>query len=132
FTTAPTTRHFYQLHGLIDNWWQRWRDGRAAVFVSQTPAQLTVTVGQHFTVDVTMKNTGRATWPAGGANPVRLGSQAPQDNTRWGLNRIGLSSDVAPQRDAHFSIAATAPATAGRNAFQWRVLKEGVEWFGDY
>jgi hypothetical protein len=132
FQTAPTTRHFYQLHGLIDAWWQRWRDGRAAVFVSQAPESVTVSVGQQFVVDVTMKNTGRAAWPAGGANPVRLGSQNPPDNTRWGLSRIGLGSDIQPSQDALFRIVATAPLAPGRRAFQWRMLQEGVQWFGDY
>ena len=137
FTTAPTTRHFYQLHGLIDSWWQRWTDGRAAAFLSQQGVPPSVSVGQRFTATVTMQNTGRFAWPAGGT--INLGSQDPPDNTLWGTGRVPLDSEVPPQKPepgepksiVTFTIAATAPLTAGRYTFRWRMVDEGAAWFGD-
>jgi len=51
----------------------------AANFISQSvPASMTV--GQSYSVSVTMKNSGTSTWTA--ATGYKLGSQNPQDNTR--------------------------------------------------
>src|SRR5207237_1324496 len=86
--------------------------------------------GQTYAVSVTMQNTGTTTWTAAGA--YRLGSQNPQDNTTWGTNRVSLpsGSSVAPGANVTFSFNVTAPATAGTYNFQWRMVQDGVEWFG--
>jgi RHS repeat-associated protein len=98
-----------------------------AEFVSQTipPAMLP---GQSYPVSVTMKNIGVTTWQPG---TVSLGSQNPADNTTWGLNRVALSSPVAPGANATFNFNATAPATPGAYNFQWRLLEGASSWFGD-
>ena len=91
------------------------------------PASLVVGQGQD--VSVTMRNVGTETWtPAG---QYRLGSQSPPDNGRWGLSRVDLAGPVAPGQEATISFHITAPSTAGLAYFQWRMLQEGVEWFGD-
>jgi parallel beta-helix repeat protein len=101
-----------------------------AQFVSQgvVPAMV---VGQTYLVDVTMLNSGTSTWSFKGSH--RLGSQAPQDNQTWGLGRVdlGWGEMIAPGAGKTFSFNVTAPAVAGSYAFQWRMLQEGIEWFGD-
>jgi hypothetical protein len=77
-----------------------------------------------------MRNMGSTTWPA--ASDYRLGSQNPQDNTTWGTHRVQLSSAVAPGQYGVFNFTVTAPATPGSYPFQWRMVRELVEWFGDY
>jgi RHS repeat-associated protein len=98
-----------------------------AEFVNQAvPASMVP--GGAYNVAVTMKNTGTATWPAGVA--YLLGSQNPQDNTRWGGGRVALGAAVQPGGLATFSFQVTAPATPGTYGFQWRMVQEFVTWFG--
>jgi hypothetical protein len=101
----------------------------AAQFVSQTVSQEMVT-GQSQTVTVTMRNTGASTWTKSGL--YRLGSQNPQDNFVWGLNRKGVPADIPPGLTATFQSSIQAPAQPGGYRFQWRMVQEQVEWFGDY
>ena len=77
-----------------------------------------------------MKNTGTTTWTSSGN--YNLGSQNPQDNATWGTGRIGLPSSVAAGAEVTFNFTVTAPATPGTYNFQWRMVQDGVEWFGDY
>jgi uncharacterized protein YceK len=86
-----------------------------------------MTTGQTSTVQVTFRNTGTTTWVPG---TYYLGSQNPQDNTTWGVNRVNLPTSVAPGAGVVFSFPITAPATAGAYNFQWRVLQNGVGYFG--
>lgn len=108
----------------------RFLGGRASTFVSQSvPSSLTVAQGAQATV--TMRNTGAAAWTA--AEGYRLGAQGPQDNGVWGRNRVELPvASVAPGQDVTFSFPITAPATPGQPTFQWRMVQDGVEWFGDF
>ncbi|HYV05544.1 MAG TPA: NBR1-Ig-like domain-containing protein, partial [Blastocatellia bacterium] len=98
-----------------------------AQFVSQSVTNL-MTAYEPYQVSITMKNTGNTTWQAG--TGYRLGSQNLQDNTTWGTNRVVLPNSVAPGSQVTITFYVTAPA-AGTYNFQWRMLKEGVEWFGD-
>lgn len=98
-----------------------------AAFVSQSvPA--TMAAGQSYPVTVTMTNTGTSPWTAAGN--YKLGSQNPQDNSAWGVNRIALPASVAPGASATFSFTVTAPAAPGTYNFQWQMVQEGVGWFG--
>ena len=98
-----------------------------ASFVSQVvPAA--ATTGQVFAVTLILQNTGSTTWST--ASGYRLGSQNPQDNTTWGPNRIALPGDVAPGATASFAFNVTAPTTAATYNFQWRMVQEGVGFFG--
>ena len=84
-------------------------------------------------VGVTMKNTGSSTWGYDGPTPWRLGSQNPQDNTaNWGMNRIYLPQTVSPGNQYSFTWQITAPSTSSTPNFQWRMVHDGVQWFGDY
>ena len=75
-----------------------------------------------------MKNTGTSTWTI--SNNYRLGSQNPQDNLIWGLNRVNLPSSVAPGAGVTFSFTITAPSQAGDYNFQWKMVHDGVGSFG--
>lgn len=98
-----------------------------AAFVSQDVPALMVP-GQVYAVSVTMQNTGTTTWTPG--SNYRLGSQAHQDNTRWGMNRVYLpaGTSVAPGASYTFNFNVTSPATASN--FQWKMVQDGVAWFG--
>ena len=98
-----------------------------AQFVSQNvPSSLSV--GQATSVTVTMRNNGTTTWAAGS---YCLQSQNPVDNMTWGVNRVALSSPVAPGADATVTFNITAPSTSGAHNFQWRMSQDGVGAFGD-
>jgi len=75
-------------------------------------------------------NEGTSTWTS--AANYRLGSQAPQDNTTWGTNRFFLpgTASIAPGQALTLTYNVTAPATAGTYAMQFRMMIEGVAWFG--
>ena len=99
-----------------------------AAFVTQSvPANMMT--GERYNVSVRMRNTGTTTWSPTGANPFRLGSQNPQDNTTWGSNRQALSGPVAPGAETAFAFTVTAPAP-GTHRFQWQMVHEMVQWFG--
>jgi hypothetical protein len=99
-----------------------------AIFISQdVPA--TIKGGQNFTASITMRNTGLNSWSA--ADNYYLGSQNPQDNTIWGAGRIASDMIVAPWQNETFTFNFTAPSQRGTYNFQWRMVKEWVEWFGE-
>ena len=77
-----------------------------------------------------MQNTGTTTWTD--AAQFHLGSQNPQDNTRWGVLRVALPGPVAPGANVTFSFSVTAPNSVGTYNFQWRMVQDAVEWFGDF
>lgn len=136
---APSTPGTYNLQWrMLNNWdWFGDRTDNVSVtvlapsnqseFVSQT-VPTTMTGGEAYTVTIKMKNIGNTTWQAG--TGYKLGSQNPQDNTRWGSSRVELTSPVAPGGTAVFTFTVWAPGKAGTYNFQWRMLQEGVEWFG--
>jgi glucose/arabinose dehydrogenase len=98
-----------------------------AAFVSQSvPAR--IHAGERAVVSVTLRNTGLTTWSA--ANGYRLGSQSPHDGLTWGFNRVDPPGSVAPGGTMTVSFQVRAPQTAGDYAFQWRMLQEGMTWFG--
>ena len=92
----------------------------------------TVAPGATFTATVTMRNTGvLKDWTSGGTNPYRLGSQNPQDNTRWGLSRVDLpTSPVVEGQTVTFTFTCTAPTIEANYPFEWRMVQEGIGWFG--
>lgn len=102
---------------------------RSATVVSQSvPAYMDA--GQTYQVSVTMQNNGGATWTQ--AEQYRLGSQNPHDNMTWGLGRVELPHSVPPGGQVTFTFYVTAPSYGGTYNFQWRMLQENVEWFGDH
>jgi len=101
-----------------------------AQFVSQFVSSSMVP-DQLYTVSVAMKNTGDSTWTKG--SNFKLGSHNPQDNSIWKIQRVELSSTevIRPGQTKIFSFTVKAPASSGSYNFQWMMLQEGVEWFGE-
>ncbi|MDP3991609.1 MAG: DUF5010 domain-containing protein [Candidatus Colwellbacteria bacterium] len=101
-----------------------------AQFVSQSVPVL-MTAGQNYDVSITMKNIGTSNWTNTGN--YKLGSQNPQDNTAWSPSSrvlLNASETVAPSQQKTFTFSVKAPSTPGTYNFQWRMVKEFVEWFG--
>ena len=100
----------------------------SATFVAQTvPAEMIA--GQTYNIAVTMRNTGTTTWtPAGLYN---LGSQDPEDNVIWSINRVPVPQAIAPGATVTFNFSAKAPPTARKSNFRWRMVQDHIEWFGD-
>jgi RHS repeat-associated protein len=101
-----------------------------AQFIAQSDMPQTMTTGENYSISVTVKNTGSNTWTS--ASNYNLGSQNAQDNTTWGVGRVGLPYSVGSGSQVTFSFTVTAPATSGTYNFQWRMVQDGVEWFGDF
>jgi hypothetical protein len=91
--------------------------------------QQTMSPGVSYPVSFTMKN-GAAQLLTAGNYPYRLGLWNPQDSLLWGVNRRDLAGPVPPFSEVKFDFNVTAPPVAGQYHFQWRMLQEGVEWFG--
>lgn len=101
-----------------------------ATFVSQS-VPTSMMAGQSYNVSVTMNNSGNTTWTS---DVYKLGSQNPQDNSTWGTGRVYLPAghSVPPGANHTFDFTVTAPGTPGSYNFQWRMVQEGVEWFGEF
>jgi len=84
--------------------------------------------GKAYTATVKLKNTGNGTWFAG--SNFQLASQNPAKNTTWGPSTVNVAQNVAPGADATFTIAITAPSTAGVYDFDWQMIRDGSVWFG--
>jgi len=99
-----------------------------ASYISQSAPPSCMGAGSTAAVSVTMKNTGTTVWDSN----YRLGSQNPQDNSTWGLGRVFLAAGetVAPGQQKTFTFNAAMPSTTGTYNFQWRMVHEGVRWFG--
>ena len=105
--------------------------GNGSQFVTQQNVPIVMGFGQKSTVNVTLKNIGSTTWTK--ASGYQLGSQNTQDNTLWGFNRVDFSDTdtILPGQEKTFQFEITAPSSAGYNNFQWKLIKEGLEWFGE-
>jgi hypothetical protein len=81
-------------------------------------------------VDVTVQNAGGSTWRDGGAVRFRLGrvGDAPGEGHRIDL---GPGEEVLSQAMVTFAVPLVAPREPGDYTYQWRMLVEGAEWFGD-
>jgi RHS repeat-associated protein len=87
-----------------------------------------MTAGAVYSVAVAMTNIGTTAWTSGAS--YVLGSQNPQDNVTWGGGRAALERTVRPGQIATFNFQVTAPNTPGTYDFQWKMVQDGVEWFG--
>jgi hypothetical protein len=86
---------------------------------------------QSYTVSIIVENNGSNTWTK--AAGYKLGSQNPADNSTWGVNRLYLdpTEAIAPGQQKTFTLTLIAPSTPGAYNFQWKMLQEGVNWFGE-
>jgi len=97
-------------------------------FISQSVPQ-EIEAGEQFDISISFENTGTTTWSD--AELYHLGSQNPQDNFNWGVNRLFLPCDVLPGEQVTITATLTAPSTIGMYYFQWQMVQDGVEWFGE-
>jgi hypothetical protein len=103
----------------------------ASILSVSVPAS--VTPGASFSATVTAQNTGSTTWTDPGfgvQGSYHLGSQAPQDNTLWGMARVHLPAAIPPGQTGTFVWTVTAPLSTGLYTFSWRMVQDYVEWFG--
>ena len=93
------------------------------------------------TVSVAMgvQNCGTLTWPAGGANPVRLGYHWIDGNGQLvplppeADHRTSLPSEVPFAAQVNWTGALlTAPLTPGDYMLRWDMVHEGITWFADH
>lgn len=100
--------------------------GLSAQYVGMSVPSIMVS-GRLYNVSVTFKNNGSGTWQPG--TNIRLGSQNPADNTTWGVSRVALPTAVYPQQTVTFKFTVKAPSGGSHN-FQWRMVADGLAWFG--
>lgn len=95
-----------------------------AQFISQSVPP-SVTAGAAAAVSVSMRNTGSTTWTPGS---YFLGAAA---DSSWGAARVPVPRAVAPGEVVTFNFTVTAPTNCpGAGNLSWRMVEEGVEWFG--
>ena len=101
-----------------------------AKYISQNVPTV-MSPGATVSVSITLQNTGKTNWTK--ADGFQLGSQNEQDNTTWGTNRIELNEGetIAPGANKTFTFDVTVPSEESVYNFQWRMMQEGVNWFGD-
>jgi len=102
-------------------------DPNSALVLSQNVPSGMI-VGSTYNVSVSMLNTGSNTWTQSAG--FQLASQAPADNSVWGLSRVNLPQNVAPGSTVTFNFTVTAPSSSGTSDFQWQMVQEGVGAFG--
>ncbi len=98
-----------------------------AAYVSNTiPSSMQT--GKSYSVSVTMKNLGSTTWTR--AAEYKLG--AVGDSDPFGTTRVLLDSSdsIGPEQSKRFTWTMTAPSSPGTYTTDWRMMREGVEWFG--
>jgi len=101
----------------------------ASYFRQEVPE--TMDPGEKITVSITMRNTGESTWTD--TDNYKLGSWNPEDNNTWGISRVVLDQgeQIKPNENKIFEFEITAPSEAGKYNFQWKMLEEDIEWFGN-
>ena len=86
----------------------------------------TMAPGETKSVSVTMRNRG-VLWNS--ARGYKLGAVGDSDPFT-GTTRQLLSSEVEPSGTVTFTFNLTAPTTPGTYTTDWRMVREGVTWFG--
>jgi len=86
----------------------------------------TMTCGETKSVSITMRNRG-VLWNS--ARGYKLGAVGDSDPFT-GTTRHLLSSEVEPGGTVTFTFNLTAPSTPGSYTTDWRMVREGVTWFG--
>ena len=140
----------------LDNTCNRARFVTLLVDGRPMPDRLWLGPGERRVVTVTLQNAGGSTWEVtphlkfrlglveDDAQPLRgegvgIDLVRPQVPWRsWSSPRgsflaadLQPSEKVSPSASKTFTVAFVAPRTPGDFVFQWRMLLEGAEWFGD-
>ena len=102
----------------------------AAIWGPTAPGSMIA--GTAATVEVSVTNTGLASWPATGDQAVHLSYHwfaADGSTAQWDGTRAVLAHDVAPGDDATLVVDLRAPAREGSYVLAWDMVKEGSGWF---
>jgi len=98
-----------------------------AAIVSHTiPAQLTP--GQQLNVGITVRNAGTTTWTA---DFYKLGAVEDSDPFAATRHLLNAGETVAPGAQRTFTIPFVAPFSTGMYTTDWRMVRDGVAWFGE-
>jgi hypothetical protein len=95
-----------------------------------------VSIGQVFSVPVTLRNTGTLTWTAQGEHPFHLGSHWVESggavsHADYEGMRTELPADVPPGGVITLRGLVRGPADRGDYRLRWDLVQEGVTWFGE-
>ena len=103
----------------------------AVIVASNLPASLEC--GEAFTAQITLQNTGSATWYGTEPDLYKLGAVDDEDPLKTGDPRIwmGDGAVVPPGASFTFDVPLVAPAEAGTYVTDWRMVHEWVTWFGE-
>ncbi len=85
----------------------------------------TMLAGNSYNVSITLRNRG-VCW----MNTYGFKLGAVGDSDPFAATRQTISGTVRPGNTYTFNFTMTAPATAGTYTTDWRMLREGYEWFG--
>ncbi|MGQ9456634.1 MAG: fibronectin type III domain-containing protein [Armatimonadota bacterium] len=100
-------------------------DGYSAEYVSDTIPS-TIVSGRSVSVSITFRNRGVA-WSED--HQFRLG--AVGDSDPFAAHRHHINGVVMPGGLYTFTFTMTAPITPGDYVTDWRMVRDGVTWFGD-
>jgi len=89
----------------------------------------TMVAGRSYKVKYRFRNGGNTTWSA--AAGYSLGSWNPANNSTWGVGRVPVKDLVSGGIGTLFEFNVVAPSLPGTYSLQWRMVEEGVEWFGE-
>jgi hypothetical protein len=92
---------------------------------------LEMNCGSLFEAEVTVRNTGTEVWSRDAG--YKLGALDDSDPLYNVDTRVWLPPEITvePGQNYTFSFQLTAPAEAGAYVTDWRMVKEGVFWFGE-
>jgi stage II sporulation protein D len=101
-----------------------------------TTAPEAIVPGGVVPIEVHVTNTGLKSWSASGETPVRLGYHWLDGNGNavvWDGARLPLARDVAPGREASFSVDVRAPDHDGDYVLVWDMVQDGgIGWFSGH
>ncbi|MBY0014697.1 NBR1-Ig-like domain-containing protein [Paenibacillus typhae] len=101
---------------------------KEATIVSHTIPS-TMQAGTTYPVSITVRNDGTRDWSA--EELYRLGDVNDSDPFSYGRKLILNGKIIKPGEYITFSFDMTAPSSSGSYLTDWRMLQEGVTWFGE-
>lgn len=126
---SPDKKYSCNDEAIINNILKEGGQADDAQFVREDAPSYMV-AGRAYSVSVTFKNSGNSAWAK--EKQFNLGSQNPQDNDLWG-KRISLAEGetILPGQEKTFTFSVTAPKSPGIFNFQWQMVEEMKQWFGE-
>jgi len=88
----------------------------------------TMVAGRQYSVSVTVKNEGTVDWPE--SQGYKLGAVNDSDPFAGTRHYLNTGETVATDATRTFWFQMTAPRTPGTYTTDWRMVREGVRWFG--